>query len=84
MRLLIVEDEKNIANNLKKGLEEEKYAVDVDYDGEEGYDLASTEEYDTIILDIMLPKMSGTEICKKIIAEMNFTPVLMLTAKDTI
>jgi DNA-binding response OmpR family regulator len=84
MRLLIVEDEKNIANNLKKGLAEEGFAVDVRYDGEEGYDLAATEEYDTIILDLMLPKMDGFTICQKLRKDKIFTPVIMLTAKDTI
>ena len=55
MRLLVVEDEHKIANSIKKGLEQERYAVDIAYTGNEGYDLASTEDYDLIILDLMLP-----------------------------
>jgi DNA-binding response OmpR family regulator len=81
MRILVVEDEHKIANSIKKGLEQETYAVDVAYDGEEGSDLASSEEYDLIILDLMLPKMDGVEICKKLRSEENHTPILMLTAR---
>lgn len=81
MRMLIIEDEHKIANAIKKGLQLERYAVDVAYDGVEGYDLASTEDYDLIILDRMLPAMEGVEICKKLRAEKNHTPILMLTAK---
>lgn len=84
MRILIVEDEHKIANSIKKGLEQESYAVDVAYDGEEGYDLASSEEYDVIILDLMLPKMNGIEICQKLRAEKNHTPILILTAKGEV
>jgi len=82
MRLLVVEDEHRIAQALKDGLEQEAYAVDVCHDGEEGYNTASAEEYDLIILDVMLPGMDGFEICKKLRAERNHTPILMLTAKD--
>jgi two-component system, OmpR family, response regulator len=82
MRILVVEDEHKIANSIKKGLEQETYAVDIAYDGNEGYDLASVEEYDLIILDLMLPGMSGIEICKKLRAEKNHAPILMLTAKS--
>lgn len=81
MRILIVEDEHKIATTIKKGLEQESYAVDVAFDGTGGYDLASTEEYDLIILDRMLPEMDGIEICKKLRAAKNHVPVLMLTAK---
>lgn len=81
MRILVVEDEHKIANSIKRGLEQESYAVDVAYDGEEGYDLASTESYSVIILDLMLPKMDGITICKKLRAEGNHTPILILTAK---
>lgn len=84
MRILIIEDEHKIANSIKKGLEQETWAADVAYDGEEGYDLASSEEYDVIILDLMLPKMAGTEICKKLRSEGNNTPILMLTAKGSV
>lgn len=84
MRILIVEDEHKIANSIKKGLEQEAYAVDVAYNGEEGFDLASSEEYDVIILDLMLPKMDGVSICKKLREEKNHTPILILTAKGQV
>lgn len=81
MRILVVEDEHKIANSIKRGLEQESYAVDVAFRGTDGYDLASTEEYDLIILDILLPEMSGIEICRKLRNEDNHIPILMLTAK---
>ncbi len=81
MKVLIIEDEHKIASSIKKGLEQETFAVDTAFDGESGYDLASTEEYDVIVLDLMLPKMSGEEICNKLRVENNHTPILMLTAK---
>jgi DNA-binding response OmpR family regulator len=81
MRILVVEDEHKIANSIKRGLEQEGYAVDVAYDGEEGYDLASSESYGVIVLDLMLPKMDGMSICKKLRAEENQTPILILTAR---
>jgi len=81
MRLLVVEDERKIADSLKKGLEQETYAVDVAYDGDYGYDLASTEDYDLIILDLMLPGMDGATLCKNLRNDGRSTPVLMLTAK---
>lgn len=81
MRILIVEDEHKIANSIKKGLELESFAVDVAFDGTDGFDLASTENYDVIVLDLMLPGMSGMEIVKKLRSEKNHTPILILTAK---
>ncbi len=81
MRILVVEDEHKIANSIKRGLEQEGYAVDVAYDGEEGYDLASSESYGVIILDLMLPKMDGISVCKKIRSEENHAPILILTAR---
>ena len=66
MRVLVVEDEYKIANSIKKGLEQETFAVDVAYEGIEGYDLAASEKYDVIVLDLMLPGMEGVEICKKL------------------
>ncbi len=81
MKILVVEDEHKIANSVKHGLEQEAYVVDVAYDGIEGYDLAASEEYDVIVLDLMLPGMGGLEICKKLREEKNHTPVLILTAK---
>jgi len=62
MRILVVEDEHKIANSLKKGLEQEGFAVDIAYEGISGYDLAATEDYDVIILDLMLPGMNGIKI----------------------
>ena len=84
MRILVVEDEHKIANSIKKGLEQESFAVDVAYTGNDGYDLASSENYDLIILDVMLPEISGIEICKKLRKENNHTPILMLTARGQV
>lgn len=84
MRILLVEDEHRIAHAIKKGLEIESYAVDVVYTGNEGYDLASTEEYDVIILDLMLPGMDGVTVCKTLRKEKVHTPILMLTAKGQV
>ena len=85
MRILVVEDEHKIANSIKKGLEQETYAVDVAYGGEEGFDLASSEEYDVIILDLMLHGLDGLTICKKLRREENIhTPILILTAKGEV
>lgn len=81
MRVLVIEDEHKIANAIKKGLEHESYAVDVVYDGLEGYDMATGEQYDVIILDVMLPGLDGIEICRRIRAKDMHTPILMLTAK---
>jgi len=81
MRILVVEDEHKIANSIKKGLEQENFAVDVAFDGSDGYDMAMGEEYDIIILDLMLPGMNGMTICKNLRTGGNHTPVLILTAK---
>jgi len=81
MRILIVEDEHKIANSIKKGLEQESYAVDVAFDGQEGFDLAASEDYDAIVLDLMLPKMDGLQICKKLREDQKHTPILIMTAK---
>jgi DNA-binding response OmpR family regulator len=84
MRILIVEDEKSLADIIKKGLEEEGYAVDVEYNGEEGLFMAEDEPSDLIILDIMLPIVDGMTILKTIRKAGVKTPVLMLTARDTL
>lgn len=84
MRILVVEDEHKIAQAIKKGLEQEIFSVDLAFNGTEGYDLASTEDYDVIVLDIMLPQLSGLEICKKLREKDIQTPILMLTAKNEI
>ena len=84
MRILIVEDEHKIANSIKKGLEQELYAVDVAYDGTEGYDLAASEDYDMIILDRLLPGMDGMEVCKNLREKHIHAPILLLTAKGQV
>ena len=84
MRILVVEDEHRIANSIKKGLEQERYAVDLAYTGSEGYDLASTEDYDLIILDLLLPQMDGITICRVLRKNKIHIPILMLTAKGQI
>ena len=84
MRILIVEDEKKVAGFIKKGLEEETYAVDVACDGEEGYHLADMNQYDLIILDLMLPKMDGLEVLTRLRDKKVSTPILLLTAKDQV
>lgn len=84
MRVLVVEDEQRIARSIKKGLELEHFAVDLAFTGSEGFSLASNEEYDLIILDLMLPEMDGVEICKQLREKKIETPILMLTAKGQI
>lgn len=84
MRILVVEDEHKIANSIKKGLEQENYAVDLTFSGIEGFDLALGENYDLILLDLLLPGMSGIEVCRKLRSNNNHTPVLMLTAKGQV
>ena len=84
MRILVVEDEKKVASFLKKGLEEERYAVDCAFDGEEALFMADANEYDLVILDIMLPKVDGLEVLKQVRDKGATLPVLMLTAKDSI
>lgn len=83
MKLLLVEDERRIAQNIKKGLEQDGYAVDIAYDGAEGYASASADEYDVIISDVMMPEMDGMEMCRRLRADGNKTPLLLLTAKDS-
>lgn len=82
MRLLVIEDERRIADSIKKGLEQERFAVDVTYDGQSGYDLAVTEDYDAIILDRMLPEKDGMDICSDLRRREKNAPILMLTAKS--
>lgn len=84
MRILIVEDDHKIAAALKKGFEQESFAVDVSHDGQDGFGQASTIEYDLIILDRMLPEMDGVEVCQRLRDEKIKSPILMLTAKDKI
>jgi heavy metal response regulator len=84
MRVLIVEDELKMASLLKRGLEEEGMAVDIAPDGEQGLFAANSNPYDLLILDITLPIMDGIEVCRKLRASSLPTPVLMLTARDSV
>lgn len=84
MRILVVEDEKKVASFIKKGLEEEHYAVDIAYDGEKGLALAQINEYDLILLDIMLPRLDGLEVLRQIRRNGSNMPILILTAKDSV
>jgi DNA-binding response OmpR family regulator len=84
MRILVIEDEHRIAQSLKKGLEQERFAVDVAYDGLDGFDLATTEEYDLILLDLMLPGKDGASICQELRDKNINIPILILTAKGQV
>lgn len=83
MQILIIEDEQKIAGFLKRGLKEEGYAVDTASDGEEGLYKTDINSYDLIILDLMLPKIDGMEVCRRIREKNSNTPILLLTAKDS-
>lgn len=82
MRILIIEDEKEIVNFIKKGLESEHFAVDVAHEGEKGLWYAKTNDYDVVILDIMLPEKDGIEICKELRKFKKSVPIIMLTVKN--
>ena len=82
MRVLIVEDEVRLAEALGEIMKTQRYTVDIVNDGEDGFDYAMSGIYDVIIMDVMLPKMNGFDIVRKIRAEKNQTPVIMLTARD--
>ena len=84
MRILIVEDEKKIAGLIKRGLKEEGYASDIASDGVEGEFLATTNQYDVIILDVMLPKMDGIALCKSLRSRKIATPIIMVTALEAV
>lgn len=84
MKILVVEDEKKVSSFIKRGLEEEKYEVETAFDGEEGLKMALERPYEVIILDWMLPKQDGLSVLKELRAQKKSTPVLMLTAKDTV
>lgn len=84
MKALIIEDEKNLAEILKKGLEEHSFIVELSFDGEEGLYMAETFDYDAVILDIMLPKLDGLTVLDKLRAKKIDVPVLMLTARGEI
>lgn len=82
MRVLVVEDERRMAAALRRGLQAEGFAVDLAHDGNEGLHLARVGDYDVVVLDIMLPGLSGYNVCKQLRAEENWVPILMLSAKD--
>jgi len=84
MKILVVEDEKKVASFIKRGLEEEKYEVDTALEGEEGLKMALDKQYDLIVLDWMLPKKDGLAVVKDLREKKTVTPVLMLTAKDSL
>ncbi|MBI2842352.1 MAG: response regulator transcription factor [Armatimonadetes bacterium] len=84
MRVLLVEDEEKVASFIRNGLREEGYAVDVVYDGQDGLDMAESFDYDVIVLDLMLPGRSGLDVLTKLRQDRITTPVMVLTAKDSI
>jgi DNA-binding response OmpR family regulator len=84
MRILLIEDNRRLSQSLKLSLEDGGYAVDAAFDGEEGQDLAELTPYDAIILDIMLPKKDGLAVCRDLRDKRINTPILMLTARDTV
>ena len=84
MRILLVDDDVKFATLLRSGLEEQGYAVDVAHDGDEGYQLASVEPYDLIILDVMLPILDGFRVCRTLRFDRCNVPILMLTARDAV
>src|SRR3989344_5145148 len=84
MRIMVIEDERRLANVIKKGLVEDGFAVDLAYDGEDGQFMAEEEPFDLIVLDLMLPKIDGLTICKNLRMKSLKTPILMLTAKTSV
>ena len=82
MRVLVVEDERRLAAAVRRGLQAEGFAVDLAHDGEDGLHLAREGAYDALVLDLMLPKISGYRICRQLRAEKNWVPILLLSAKD--
>jgi two-component system copper resistance phosphate regulon response regulator CusR len=83
MRVLLVEDEKKVADIIVRGLKAERYAVDVYHDGQSAWEAANTYDYDLIILDLMLPGLTGTEILEKVRRKNQHVPILILTARDS-
>jgi two-component system copper resistance phosphate regulon response regulator CusR len=83
MRVLLVEDEKKVADIIVRGLKAERYAVDVHHDGQGAWEAANTYDYDLIILDLMLPGLTGTEILEKVRRKNQHVPILILTARDS-
>jgi heavy metal response regulator len=84
MRLLLVEDDANLSGFIAKGLAEERYAVDIAVDGEDGLQLAKSRAYDLIILDVMLPKQNGLSVCRQVRETGQRVPILLLTVRDSV
>ena len=84
MKILVVEDEEKIARALQRGLEQERFSVEIALDGAAGLAAAEADEYDVVVLDRMLPEMDGMEVCRTLRGAGNKTPILMLTAKDQV
>lgn len=84
MKILLIEDEKKVARFISRGLRENRYVIDIAENGEEGEYLAEEAKYDLIILDLMLPDKDGLSVCRALRNRKDFTPVLMLTARDTL
>ena len=84
MRILVIEDNHRLSSSLKMNLDHEGYSVDIAYDGQEGQDLAELTPYDLIILDILLPKKDGLEVCRDLRRRRVQTPILLLTARDSV
>ena len=82
MRVLLVDDDRRLVAALKRGLEVDGFAVDVAHDGEDGLWLARETDYDVVVLDVMMPRMDGLELCARLRSEQRWAPVLMLTARD--
>jgi DNA-binding response OmpR family regulator len=82
VRVLVVEDERRLAAAVRRGLSAEGFAVDIAYDGEDGLHCAREGGYDAVVLDLMLPKVSGYRVCQQLRAEKNWVPILILSAKD--
>ncbi|HET6516453.1 MAG TPA: response regulator [Thermodesulfovibrionales bacterium] len=84
MRILLIEDDKSVSGFIKLGLEEECYSVDVADDGKAGLHLATSDGYDLMILDVMLPKISGIDLCRRLREQGVRTPIMMLTGLDSV
>ena len=84
MRILLVEDETKVSSFVARGLMAERFAVDVASDGQSGLELATTYAYDLIILDLMLPKMDGSQVLRRVRSQNDHVPVLILTARDAV
>ncbi len=84
MRILVADDDQNLCRTIKQGLEEQGFAVDCVHDGTDALFYADVTGYDLIILDIMMPKKTGYQVCRNLRTNKNNTPILMLTAKDDI